>query len=90
MLLWQPQKGKKQGVRWYDFGGSKKQAEAMGMDSGLDLMKIHENPIMTIQGCLQKSLHLLESLPHQEFASSCACRKFAKETYGLFGCVTCH
>lgn len=49
VLLWQPQKGKKQGVRWWDFGGSKKQAE--------------------------------------EFASSCACRKFAKQTYGLFGCA---
>jgi len=49
VLLWQPQKGKKQGVRWYDFGGSKK--------------------------------------PTEEFASSCACRKFAKETYGLFGCA---
>lgn len=36
-------------MRWWDFGGSKKQAE--------------------------------------EFASSCACRKFAKQTYGLFGCA---
>ena len=40
MLLWQPQKGKKQGVRWYDFGGSKKQAEAMGLDPGLDLIDV--------------------------------------------------
>ena len=38
MLLWQPQKGKKQGVRWYDFGGSKKQAEA-GI-SGLKMSKV--------------------------------------------------
>lgn len=48
VLLWQPQKGKKKGVRWYDFGGRKKSP--------------------------------------QEFTSACACRKFAKETYGLFGC----
>eukprot|EP00439_Symbiodinium_sp_Y106_P074493 s2538_g14.t1 len=49
VLLWQPQSGKKKGVRWYDFGGRKKVPE--------------------------------------EFASTCACRKFAKETYGLFGCA---
>jgi len=49
VLLWQPQNGKKKGVRWYDFGGRKKVPE--------------------------------------EFASTCACRKFAKETYGLFGCA---
>eukprot|EP00931_Biecheleriopsis_adriatica_P040466 TRINITY_DN23193_c0_g1_i2.p1 TRINITY_DN23193_c0_g1~~TRINITY_DN23193_c0_g1_i2.p1 ORF type:complete len:265 (+),score=59.62 TRINITY_DN23193_c0_g1_i2:75-869(+) len=48
VLLWQPQKGKKKGVRWYDFGGRKSST--------------------------------------QEFTSACACRKFAKETYGLFGC----
>lgn len=48
VLLYQPQRGKKQGVRWYDFGGTKR----------------------------DKS----------EFTSSCACRKFAKQTYGLFGC----
>jgi len=48
ILLWQPQKGKKTGVRWYDFGGQKKDKD--------------------------------------EFASNCACRKLAKETYGLFGC----
>lgn len=48
VLLWQPQKGKKKGVRWYDFGGRKTSKE--------------------------------------EFTSACACRKFAKETYGLFGC----
>jgi len=49
VLMWQPQSGKKKGVRWYDFGGGKKAPE--------------------------------------EFASACACRKFAKETYGLFGCA---
>jgi len=48
VLLWQPQKGKKTGVRWYDFGG-------------------HKNS-------------------KQEFTSMCACRKFAKQTYGIFGC----
>eukprot|EP00933_Yihiella_yeosuensis_P069659 TRINITY_DN7641_c0_g1_i1.p1 TRINITY_DN7641_c0_g1~~TRINITY_DN7641_c0_g1_i1.p1 ORF type:complete len:302 (-),score=61.09 TRINITY_DN7641_c0_g1_i1:67-864(-) len=48
LLLWQPQKGKKKGVRWYDFGGRKKTKE--------------------------------------EFTTACACRKFAKETYGIFGC----
>lgn len=48
ILLWQPQAGRKKGVRWYDFGGRKKES--------------------------------------QEFTSVCACRKFAKETYGLFGC----
>lgn len=48
VLLWQPQKGRKKGVRWYDFGGRK--------DS------------------------------KQEFTSNCACRKFAKQTYGVFGC----
>jgi hypothetical protein len=47
ILLWQAQKGKKSGVRWYDFGGRKKD--------------------------------------NKEFTTSCACRKFAKETYGLFG-----
>mmetsp|Transcript_42563 Transcript_42563/g.76233 ORF Transcript_42563/g.76233 Transcript_42563/m.76233 type:complete len:276 (-) Transcript_42563:99-926(-) len=49
ILLWQPQKGRKKGVRWYDFGGKK------------DSKK-------------------------QEFTSYCACRKFAKQTYGIFGC----
>jgi hypothetical protein len=48
VLLWQPQKGKKKGVRWYDFGGRKSSK--------------------------------------QEFTSNCACRKFAKQTYGIFGC----
>lgn len=48
VLLWQPQKGRKTGVRWYDFGGRKNSK--------------------------------------QEFTSSCACRKFAKQTYGMFGC----
>merc|ERR1719230_1119008 len=48
ILLWQPQHGKKQGVRWYDFGGRKES--------------------------------------HTEFTSACACRKFAKQTYGVFGC----
>eukprot|EP00929_Paragymnodinium_shiwhaense_P113248 TRINITY_DN81507_c0_g1_i1.p1 TRINITY_DN81507_c0_g1~~TRINITY_DN81507_c0_g1_i1.p1 ORF type:complete len:257 (-),score=51.89 TRINITY_DN81507_c0_g1_i1:149-919(-) len=48
ILLWQPQSGKKMGVRWYDFGGRKTGKE--------------------------------------EFTTCCACRKFAKETYGLFGC----
>lgn len=48
MLLWQPQSGKKQGVRWHDFGGRKER--------------------------------------QTEFTSSCACRKFAKQTYGVFGC----
>lgn len=48
ILLWQPQSGKKKGVRWYDFGGTK----------------------------LDKS----------EYTSYCACRKFAKQTYGIFGC----
>merc|ERR1719199_1916605 len=48
VLLWQPQKGRKQGVRWYDFGGKKNSK--------------------------------------QEFTSYCACRKFAKQTYGIFGC----
>lgn len=48
ILLWQPQKGKKAGVRWFDFGGTKANKD--------------------------------------EFTSKCACRKFAKETYGLFGC----
>lgn len=48
ILLWQPQKGKKKGVRWYDFGGRKE--------------------------------------PHSEYTSACACRKFAKQTYGIFGC----
>lgn len=47
VLLWQPQKGKKAGVRWYDFGGRK--------------------------------------VSKEEFTSTCACRKFAKQTYGLFG-----
>lgn len=46
-LLWQPQKGRKKGVRWFDFGGKK----------------------------LSKS----------EYTSYCACRKFAKQTYGIFG-----
>lgn len=48
ILLWQPQKGKKQGVRWYDFGGRKER--------------------------------------QSEYTSACACRKFAKQTYGVFGC----
>jgi len=48
VLLWQPQKGKKKGVRWFDFGGRKTTKE--------------------------------------EFTTGCACRKFAKETYGIFGC----
>jgi len=48
ILLWQPQSGKKMGVRWYDFGGRK--------------------------------------VSKDEFTTHCACRKFAKETYGLFGC----
>jgi len=48
ILLWQPQSGKKQGVRWYDFGGRKER--------------------------------------QAEFTSACACRKFAKQTYGVFGC----
>lgn len=48
VLLWQPQHGKKKGVRWYDFGGRKNSK--------------------------------------QEFTSYCACRKFAKQTYGIFGC----
>jgi len=48
ILLWQPQSGKKQGVRWFDFGGRKETAE--------------------------------------EYTSACACRKFAKQTYGVFGC----
>lgn len=48
VLLWQPQKGKKKGVRWYDFGGRK--------------------------------------VSKEEFTTGCACRKFAKETYGIFGC----
>jgi hypothetical protein len=48
ILLWQPQSGRKKGVRWYDFGG-KKESKA-------------------------------------EFTSTCACRKFAKQTYGVFGC----
>jgi len=48
VLLWQPQKGKRRGVRWYDFGGHK--------------------------------------TSKQEFTSYCACRKFAKQTYGIFGC----
>jgi len=47
ILLHQPQKGKRAGVRWYDFGGKKKDKT--------------------------------------EFTSHCACRKFAKQTYGLFG-----
>lgn len=49
ILLWQPQKGRKKGVRWWDFGGKK------------DAKK-------------------------QEYTSYCACRKFAKQTYGIFGC----
>jgi len=48
ILLWQPQSGKKKGVRWWDFGGRKE--------------------------------------TRTEFASACACRKFAGQTYGLFGC----
>lgn len=48
ILLWQPQKGSKQGVRWYDFGGRKE----------------HQS----------------------EYTSVCACRKLAKQTYGIFGC----
>lgn len=48
ILLWQPQKGKKKGVRWFDFGGRK--------------------------NC------------QEEYTSACACRKFAKQTYGIFGC----
>jgi hypothetical protein len=48
ILLWQPQDGKKKGVRWYDFGGNK--------------------------------------LDKNEYNSYCACRKFAKQTYGIFGC----
>jgi hypothetical protein len=48
ILLWQPQSGRKKGVRWYDFGGRKENAA--------------------------------------EFTSTCACRKFAKQTYGVFGC----
>jgi len=47
VLLHQPQKGKRAGVRWYDFGGKK--------------------------------------TDKTEFTSHCACRKFAKQTYGLFG-----
>jgi len=47
ILLHQPQKGKRAGVRWYDFGGKK--------------------------------------TDKTEFTSHCACRKFAKQTYGLFG-----
>jgi len=47
ILLQQPQKGKKMGVRFWDFGGRK----------------------------LNKS----------EFTSRAACRKFAKQTYGIFG-----
>lgn len=46
-LLQQPQKGKKKGVRWWDFGGKK--------------------------------------LNKAEFTSATACRKFAKQTYGIFG-----
>ena len=30
---------------------------------------------------------LKEIWREEEFASTCACRKFAKETYGLFGCA---
>jgi len=48
ILLWQPHKGNKKGVRWFDFGGRK--------------------------------------LSRAEFTSACACRKFAKQTYGVFGC----
>lgn len=48
VLLWQPQSGKKKGVRWYDFGGRKEH--------------------------------------RTEFSSACACRKLAKQTYGVFGC----
>lgn len=48
ILLWQPQSGAKQGVRWYDFGGSKE--------------------------------------TRAEYTSICAARKFAKQTYGIFGC----
>mmetsp|Transcript_19899 Transcript_19899/g.60564 ORF Transcript_19899/g.60564 Transcript_19899/m.60564 type:complete len:272 (-) Transcript_19899:63-878(-) len=48
ILLWQPQSGRKQGVRWYDFGGRKEH--------------------------------------RTEYTSVCAARKFAKETYGVFGC----
>jgi hypothetical protein len=48
ILLWQPQSGKKKGVRWWDFGGRKEH--------------------------------------RTEFTSACACRKFASQTYGLFGC----
>lgn len=50
VLLMQPQRGKKVGVRWWDFGGRK--------------------------------------LNKGEFASRAACRKFAKQTYGLFGIQT--
>lgn len=48
VLLWQPQKGNKKGVRWYDFGGKK--------------------------------------INKAEYTSHCATRKFAKQTYGIFGC----
>jgi len=48
ILLWQPQSGKKQGVRWYDFGGKKEH--------------------------------------RSEYTSAAAARKFAKQTYGVFGC----
>jgi len=48
ILLYQPQKGSKMGVRWYDFGGKKEH--------------------------------------RTEYTSYCACRKFAKQTYGVFGC----
>jgi hypothetical protein len=48
ILLWQPQSGKKKGVRWWDFGGRKEH--------------------------------------RTEFTSACACRKFASQTYGVFGC----
>eukprot|EP00747_Dinoflagellata_sp_TGD_P162761 gnl/TRDRNA2_/TRDRNA2_180727_c0_seq1.p1 gnl/TRDRNA2_/TRDRNA2_180727_c0~~gnl/TRDRNA2_/TRDRNA2_180727_c0_seq1.p1 ORF type:complete len:267 (-),score=58.60 gnl/TRDRNA2_/TRDRNA2_180727_c0_seq1:65-865(-) len=48
ILLYQLQKGRKAGVRWWDFGGKK--------------------------------------LDTSEFTSNCACRKFAKQTYGIFGC----
>lgn len=47
LLLQQPQKGNKKGVRWWDFGGRK--------------------------------------LNKTEFTSAAACRKFAKQTYGIFG-----
>lgn len=74
VLLWQPQKGKKKGVRWWDFGGSKKEAEeSFGREALLTSLSLgRSSPAPAPAGSLLRRLMASLVVPLSNLLQSCS------------------